>query len=168
MRALRFGIQLNETEADSLVSFDYDKATRLALQKRYFQIQDVAKERIAQEVMKVTKTNNFFGFVALMDEVNILQYVFPALAATKHIDQPVRYHPFDVYAHTMLVLYELERINSDPLLKLAATYHDVGKREQYSMQRVKMPLEDARKMYNSWINHINCGADHTRRDMLAL
>ncbi len=160
IRALRFGIQLD--------GFDFDKATRLALQKRYFQLKDVANERIVQEIMKVLKTGNFFGFVALMDEINILEMIFPAVANIKHIDQPIRYHPFDVYAHSMLVLWHLETLNDSPLLRLAALYHDVGKKTQYHMQSIKMSVEDGRKMYGSWINHANCGADYTRADMQKL
>lgn len=106
--------------------------------------------------------------MALCDEVNILQYLFPALTRIKHQDQPVRYHPFDTYTHTLLVLYELEKINHHPPLKLAALYHDVGKREQYDMQRIKMSIDDGRKMYGSRINHTICGTDHTRHDMRAL
>lgn len=118
--------------------------------------------------MKVAATDNFFGFVAMMDEINILHLLFPAVERIKHVEQPIRYHPFDVYTHSLLVLYHLEKINTHPPLKLAALYHDVGKREQYHMQRIKMPIDDARKMYGSWINHVHCGADYAARDMKAL
>lgn len=160
IRALRFGIQLK--------GFDYSKQTRLALQKRYFQIQHVAKERVLQEIIKVFQADNFFGFVAMCDEINILQYLFSAVTRIKQQEQPIRYHPFDTYTHTLLVLYELEKTNHNPLLKLAALYHDVGKREQYDMQRIKMSIDDSRKMYGSRINHTICGADHTRHDMQQL
>jgi hypothetical protein len=60
-----------------------------------------------------------------LDEVKLLEQIFPAVYATKNIDQPIRYHPFDVYVHTMLSLYNVQKINNDYLVRLAMLYHDV-------------------------------------------
>jgi tRNA nucleotidyltransferase (CCA-adding enzyme) len=61
----------------------------------------------------------------------MLPLLFPALHATKHIEQPIRYHAFDVYTHTLLTLKGLQEINGDYLVRFAMLYHDVGKVAQY-------------------------------------
>jgi hypothetical protein len=66
-----------------------------------------------------------------LDETNLLKFLFPSLFKTKNIDQPVRYHPFDVYVHTLLTLYELQKINENYLVRFAMLYHDVGKVNQF-------------------------------------
>jgi len=82
-------------------------------------------------MMKVFKADNPFGFVSLLDDLYLLKTIFPSVFQTKHIDQPVRYHPFDVYAHTMLCFHNIQKINKNYLVKFAMLYHDVGKTDQY-------------------------------------
>ena len=61
----------------------------------------------------------------------MLPILFPALAKTKFVDQPIRYHAFDVYTHIMLSLKAIQEMNSDYLVRFAVLYHDVGKVKQY-------------------------------------
>jgi len=84
----------------------------MALKKNYYSLQWIAKERVRQELMKAAETNNLFGFVSLLDEINVLKYFFPALQANKGNNQPIRYHPFDVYHHSLLALFELEKLQN--------------------------------------------------------
>lgn len=115
IRALRFVNVLNTKKIEH--PLDFHKTTWKSLKKNYYQIQFIAKERIRDELLKIFKGSNPFGFIALCDEINILKYLFPSLYQTKNINQPVRYHPFDVYAHTMLVLWNAQQINEDYLFK---------------------------------------------------
>jgi hypothetical protein len=55
----------------------------------------------------------------------VLPILFPALAKTKFVDQPIRYHAFDVYTHIMLSLKAIQEMNSDYLVRFAMLYHDV-------------------------------------------
>ena len=55
----------------------------------------------------------------------MLPILFPALANTKFVDQPIRYHAFDVYTHIMLSLKAIQEMNSDYLVRFAMLYHDV-------------------------------------------
>ena len=57
--------------------------------------------------------------------------LFPAFAKTKYVPQPIRYHAFDTYSHTLLTLKALQEINQDYLVRFAMLYHDVGKVAQY-------------------------------------
>gem|GEM_PF-714882 len=119
-------------------------------------------------MMKAAETKNLFGFITLLDELNLTKYFFPTLVANKNLVQPIRYHPFDVYSHLLLTLYEVEKLTDSPLLKLAALYHDVGKSEQYYSHTLRISQEEAQKMYGSWVNHVICGGEMTRRDFDAL
>ena len=150
IRWIRFVSVLNTHEN---INFDFETKTWLAMKKYYFLIRKVANERVIQEMKKVFKKWNAFGFVALMDELNILQYYFPALKNCKNNNQPTRYHPFDTYAHTILCLYHLQQINSNYLVRFAMLYHDVGKPDQYYWASIKKDEESQSELYKLEINH---------------
>jgi len=82
-----------------------------------------------------------------------LEYIFPALAETKHIDQPTRYHPFDIYTHMLLALYEAQKINTNYLVKLAVLYHDVGKVGQFDSYKGDLSKEEIREILSGPLNH---------------
>jgi tRNA nucleotidyltransferase/poly(A) polymerase len=141
IRAIRFVNVINEKlrnekkttlkSDNKTILFDFVKDTRNSLRKNHALIKNVAKERIKEEIMKAFTVGNPFGFIGLLDEAKLLEHLFPALYATKYIEQPIRYHPFDVYVHTLLCLFELQKINTDPLVRLSMLYHDVGKVDQF-------------------------------------
>ncbi len=138
IRSLRFVSVLNQKLKDTqwnkpkITLFDIDTDTRKATKELANLLQNISKERIHDEIMKVFVSWDPFAFVSLLDEIKLLEYVFPALYATKNVEQPVRYHPFDVYVHTLMSLYHLQRINKDYLVRFSMLYHDVGKVWQYS------------------------------------
>ncbi len=169
LRALRFVVSFNDKKEWLLYSnFDFSLNTWNSLKKFYFTVHSIAKERIRQEILKAAATHNFFGYVSLLAELNLLKTIFPAVHANKHVDQPLRYHPFDVYHHLLLVLYHVEFLTDDPLLKLAALYHDVGKVEQYYSHTLALSKDERQFMYGSWINHVICGQDMVRNDFTNL
>lgn len=159
VRALRFAIAL---------AFDIEKKTRTSLQKYAHLIRTIAKERIKQECDKVFAGNNPFGFVALLDSANMLKWIFPKVYDNKAVQQPIRYHPFDVYTHSMMVLYHLQQLSDDPILRYAALYHDVGKVEQYSSYLMKLDEDEVRSIFASWLNHTICGEEFVQEDFKAL
>jgi len=149
-------------------TFDYDGTTRIALKKNFFLLQFVAKERIKEEICKAFREGNPFGFIAILDELNLLKFLFPALYAIKSVNQPVRYHPFDVYAHTLLTLKSLQEINTDYLTRFGMLYHDVGKADQYYMHELPLDRDEVRKIFGTWLNHHTSGIDHVKKDFGAL
>ncbi len=161
IRAIRFVSILNTYEH---INLDFDPKTWLALKKYYFLIRKVAKERVIQEMKKVFKKWNAFGFVALMDELNILKYFFPALYNCKNNNQPTRYHPFDTYAHTILCLYHLQQINKNYLVRFAMLYHDVGKPDQYYWASIKKDETSQSELYKLEINHPVIWEEITQND----
>ncbi len=165
IRWIRFVSILNTYEH---INFDFETKTWLAMKKYYFLIRKVANERVIQEMKKVFKNGNAFGFVALMDELNILQYYFPALKNCKNNNQPTRYHPFDTYAHTILCLYHLQQINSNYLVRFAMLYHDVGKPDQYYWASIKKDEESQSELYKLEINHPIIWEEITKNDFKKL
>jgi len=165
IRAIRFVSILNTYEH---INLDFDTKTWTSLKKYYFLIRKVAKERVIQEMKKVFKKWNAFGFVALMDELNILKYYFPALYNCKNNNQPTRYHPFDTYAHTILCLYHLQQINDDYLVRFAMLYHDVGKPDQYYWASIKKDEASQAELYKLEINHPVIGEEITKEDFRKL
>lgn len=166
LRALRFVNIWNQLLP--WATFDFHKDTRNSIKKKYYLIQYLAKERIHEELLKVFKARNPFGYVALLDEANLLQYIFPALYRCKHNDQPIRYHPFDTYTHILLTLWHLQGMNDNYLVKLWMLYHDVGKPDQYYYYAQCKTREEIEALHGSWANHTICGAEFAERDFLAL
>jgi tRNA nucleotidyltransferase (CCA-adding enzyme) len=166
LRALRFVNIWNQQLPWS--AFDFHKDTWASIKKQYFLVQNLAKERIHQELVKVFSWNNPFGYVALLDEANLLQYIFPALYRCKHNEQPIRYHPFDTYAHTLLTLRHLQKLNTNYLVKLGMLYHDVGKPDQYYYYAQCKTPDEIVALHASWANHIVCGPEFAQKDFEAL
>lgn len=164
LRALRFVNIRNQ----KWQTFDFYKETRQSIKRQYHLIQYLAKERIHDELVKVFSANNPFWYVALLDEANLLQYIFPSLARCKGNEQPIRYHPFDTYAHILLTLWNLQKLNTNYLVKLGMLYHDVGKPDQYYYYAQCKTKEEIEALHWSWYNHIVCWAEFAQKDFEAL
>lgn len=171
LRGLRFvnvlNNQLKQKKSDTTL-FDFDKATRNALKKNHHLLEHVAKERIKDEIIKIFSKGDPFWFVALLDESRLLQIIFPAVYATKYIHQPVRFHPFDVYTHTLLTLYELQKINNNYLVRLAMLYHDVGKVAQFSAYKDDLSKDEIRSILSWPLNHRKGWPELVKQDFSAL
>ncbi len=151
--------------AVTLYNFDFIKDTRQALEKHHQLVAHVAHERIGQEIMKALASNNFFGFVSLIDELWLSPLLFNHLSRNKFDHQPNRYHPFDTYTHTLLTLHELEKINSKPAVKLAMLYHDVGKKDQYEAMGKTETRKEAFAEFWDLANHSLSGQQFALEDM---
>ncbi len=173
IRAIRFVNVLNQklqnlsqgTEQTTKISlFDFGKETWISLKKNSKLIKNIAKERIKEEIFKTFRDWNPFWFTALLDESGMLKYLFPSLAKTKKIEQPIRYHPFDVYAHTMLTLYQLQKTNTDPLVRFAMLYHDVGKPVQFADYKNGLSKDEIREIMAWPNNHRRSGPQLAKKD----
>ncbi len=159
IRALRFVSVLNQKLKDNqwdkpkITLFDIDTDTWKAIKELANLVPNISKERIHDELMKVFTSWDPFAFVSLLDEVKLLEYVFPAVYSTKNIDQPVRYHPFDVYVHTLMSLYHLQKINKDYLVRFSMLYHDVWKVGQYAAYEKNLSREEIRAILSWPLNH---------------
>lgn len=166
LRALRFVNVWNQQIPWG--KFDFSKETWESLKNNASLVEHLPKERIHQELVKVFSANNPFWYIALLDETRILQLLFPALHKTKYNEQPVRYHPFDTYTHTMLCLRHLQSINTNYLVKLWMLYHDVGKPDQYDAYAKATTVEEKQAIHKSEYNHTVVSPIYTKRDFSAL
>ena len=118
MRAVRFSAQLN---------FIIEENTFTAIKNDYHLIEHVSNERIREEIIKILSTENPYEGIALLDEIGLLDIIFPELLRGKGISQkrPGRHHTTDVFTHNLLSLKECP--SKDPLVRFAALLHDVGK-----------------------------------------
>ncbi|MFA7717269.1 MAG: HD domain-containing protein [Candidatus Absconditabacterales bacterium] len=153
---------------EPVILFDFIKETWVSIKKNSPLVAKVAKERIKDELIKSFVEGNPFAFISLLDEAKLLDILFPALAKTKNVDQPVRFHPFDVYTHTMLALFELQKINKDYLVRLSMLYHDVGKVDQFELYKQNLSKEELREIMAGPLNHRKSGATFVREDFAKL
>ncbi len=177
IRALRFVSVINEklkswevkmAKGEAVVLFDFVKETWNSIKKNSALLDHVAKERIKDELSKAFIAGNPFGFVSLLDEAKLLPILFPALMETKNVEQPVRYHPFDVYAHTMLTLFELQKINKNYLVRFAMLYHDVGKVDQFDAYEEWLSREEIKAILAGPTNHRRSSAEYVKKNFAAL
>ena len=118
MRAIRFACQLG---------FEIEEATFNSMKNDASLIEHVSNERIRDELLKILSTPKAYDGIILLDEIGILDIIFPELLKGKGVSQarPGRHHTTDVFTHNVLSMKETP--SNDPLVKFAALLHDVGK-----------------------------------------
>ena len=174
LRAIRIPVVLNHQllsqnkKKEKILTFDFDNDTWKAIKLKAKNLEHIAKERIKEELFKIFSKGSPFNGIALLDEAGIIPIIFPSLEKTKNVLQPIRYHPFDVYAHTLLTLYHLEQLNPDPLARFAMLYHDVGKVGQYQAYGDNLSKEEIRAILAGSLNHRFSSAELAKRDFSAL
>ena len=148
--------------------FDFSSETWESIKKNTPLLAHVAKERIKEELCKPFMKWNPFAFVVLLDASWMLPILFPALAKTKFVDQPIRYHAFDVYTHIMLSLKAIQEMNSDYLVRFAMLYHDVGKVQQYAAYDWAKTKEEKQVIFSWPLNHRESSPVLMKEDFSAL
>lgn len=115
LRAVRFATTLN---------FKIEDKLKNAIRENASSIEDISKERIQVELNKILLADDPKRGIKLLDEVGLLEYIFPEVYDTKDFDQHSSFHAEDLYQHTLSVLEK-----TPPILevRMAALYHDVGK-----------------------------------------
>lgn len=104
----------------------FSNHTMDSLIKHAFLAAGVAPERIRVEILKAMKVKKASVFFTALNQMGLLKFVFPELY--KSIDQDGGpYHAESVFTHSMIVGDEIE--TDDPMLKLVAYLHDIGKIE---------------------------------------
>jgi poly(A) polymerase len=123
LRAVRFA---------TVLGFDIDRDTWLAITENAAAIHQVSAERIREELVKIlTAPQRVRGF-DLLDESGLLKEILPEVETLKGCEQPPQFHPEgDVFVHTRLMLKLLPQQVSTPLV-LSVLFHDIGKPPTYS------------------------------------
>jgi len=116
IRACRFAAKLE---------FDIESETFRAIPKTLEIVKKVAPERIHDEIIKLLKAPKpSIGF-ELMRKSGLLRLLIPELENCYGVEQPPKYHKYDVYWHS---LYSCDAAPSESYqIRLAALLHDIGK-----------------------------------------
>ncbi len=137
LRAFRFAAALG---------FDIEEQTLKAMKNNAAFLKQVSVERIMAELKHILLTLNSSAWFRQMDEMGILEVIFPDILPMKSCEQNW-YHHKDVWEHSLLVMEQVEEILYDfsrfgdarariadllddeqtVLLKLAGLLHDIGK-----------------------------------------
>jgi poly(A) polymerase/tRNA nucleotidyltransferase (CCA-adding enzyme) len=116
IRACRFAAKLN---------FKIEKNTFAAIEKTLKVTQKVAFERIHDEIIKLLRSDKPSVGFDLMRQAGLLRLIMPELEDCFGIEQPPKFHKFDVYWHS---LYSIDAApKGNVTLRMAALLHDLGK-----------------------------------------
>ncbi len=105
------------------LELELDEATKRAIEPTLGTYRKVSAERVRDEWVKAMKAKRPSRAFEVMRETGILGVSCPELLESYGVEQN-RYHAFDVWGHAMACLDACE---GDPVLRIAALLHDVGK-----------------------------------------
>ena len=85
-------------------------------------------ERIFAELETALKTDKPSIFFRSLERAELLDVTFPEIDNLRGKIQPTFYHPEgDAYEHSLKILDDVAKINSKPIVRFAALFHDIGK-----------------------------------------
>ncbi len=115
LRAVRFASQLN---------FKIDEDLKNAIKNNKELINYIAKERIQVEFNKILLSDKPSIGLDLLEEVGLLEILFPGLAKCVGYDQKTPYHNKILFDHIKSVVDMTEK---DLPLRMAGLFHDIAK-----------------------------------------
>jgi poly(A) polymerase len=117
LRAIRFATNLE---------FTMEPATWEAIRELAPAVQQIAIERVRDELDKIWTGPFPARGLDLLDQSGLLSHLLPEITAMHGVEQPPQFHPEgDVFKHTRLMLSHLSHAPLE--LALAVLFHDVGK-----------------------------------------
>jgi poly(A) polymerase len=118
MRGIRFATQLD---------FKIEEKTFGGMRDMRERLRIISQERITDELLKILAAPKpSIGF-RLLDEVGVLEIVFPEFVALKGVEEYKGYFHKDVFNHTLMVADNLAAMSDKLPLRLAALVHDIAK-----------------------------------------
>lgn len=117
MRACRIALELG---------FEIEKETHNAIKEHASSLNDIAKERIRDEFIRIILADKPEEGIALLEETGLLAHIVPELLEGKGLSQRGP-HRFDIYKHNVLSLKHASRETESLAIRLAALFHDIGK-----------------------------------------
>ena len=119
LRGLRLAAQLN---------FSIHPDTAAAIRRHTPELAHVAWERIAAEFVRLLCSPG--AGQVLLDFPQVVTQILPELAPAVGFDQRNPHHCYDVYTHSVQAM---EGVPPEPVLRLSALLHDVGKPAAFSL-----------------------------------
>ena len=121
IRAIRFAVRYG---------FVFSLETFKSIKENAFRIKYISPNRIITEMEKVvTEGSDFKKFVCIMNNTEMLNYVFPALDKLNYVCAgPFKYHGnLTAFQHTMNVVRKVQEKGGGFSVIMSALFHDLGK-----------------------------------------
>ena len=118
LRAVRFAAQLD---------FQIDKPVAESIIRQAKRIEIVSAERITREFYKILSAPIPSIGLDLLQQVGLLEIVFPEINAMVGLEQPKEWHHKDIFYHTLQVVDNIAKLTEKPDLRFAALVHDIAK-----------------------------------------
>jgi putative nucleotidyltransferase with HDIG domain len=126
MRAFRLGAQLG---------FGIEPTTLGAIKENSQLIKHISWERIRDEILKTLSSQYPADGIMLLYQTGLLQHILPELVAGVGVPQ-AGHHIYDVFTHSIESLRHCPA--NDPIIRLAALLHDIGKPVTFSQEGGKI------------------------------
>ena len=114
-------------QADSL-DFEIDENTKKEMIKKKHLLEEVAKERIYNELKRIILSGTIEKY--LIEYKEIFFEIIKELKTCDNFLSKNDYHIYDVYQHTVKVV---QNTNPNLYLRLAALFHDIGKPDTFTI-----------------------------------
>lgn len=121
LRGLRFG---------ACLGFAFEGATAQAMRQCKGLLGGVSAQRIVAELKRLVCGTA--AKAALLEFQDVVAAILPELAPTMGFEQHNPYHRYDVYTHSVTVL---SQVPSEPIVRLSALLHDIGKPACYTVDK---------------------------------
>ena len=118
LRAIRFSSQLNYNIDEDTFNGIIDTAERIKI---------ISFERVRDELLKILSTSKPSIGLLLMENSGLMKILFPEISALKGVENKNGFFHKDVFYHTLEVVDNITKYTDDPILRLTALFHDVGK-----------------------------------------
>lgn len=142
VRGLRFA---------SVLGFEIEEETALAMDELRSDLKFVAAERIADEFRKLICGKS--AVAVLRTHPEIIAEFIPEIREMIGCEQRTRYHIYDVWEHTLKALEHSMKLSDDLETKLAVFFHDIGK--------PRARIYDEVKSCHHFYGHAQISADMT-------
>ena len=127
MRAVRFVCQLD---------FDLDSVTRESIERNAHLLNNISRERVRDEFIKLIMTDFPMRGLILMKETGLLRHVVPELERGVGVSQN-QAHMYDVWEHNLRTLQHAADKNWPLHVRLSAIFHDISKPETKRFSKEK-------------------------------
>jgi len=114
IRAVRIAVELG---------FNIDRDTMKVISGMAYQLRLAAGERIREELLKILMVKRPSSGFRLLKKSRLLEAFLPELLEGLYKRQN-RHHSYTVFRH---IMETLDRVEQDPVLRLAALFHDIAK-----------------------------------------
>jgi poly(A) polymerase len=118
MRGIRFATQLD---------FKIEEKTFSGMREMRERLRIISQERITEELLKILTAPRPSIGLCLLDDVGVLEIIFPEFVALKGVEEYKGYFHKDVFNHTLMVVDNLAAMSDKIPLRLAALVHDIAK-----------------------------------------